>query len=335
MRKEYSTRLRDLTFGPKGPLLIGIIYLIYWQIALRTPYDSLFIFVLSTIIAMFFQLLFITKLAKHISQTRSAILLAGASVVIFLIGYISTHLHPPIVPLIELMMIPGLSSLIIMCFASSIGVLLSGIIREKNLIPPVSLVAALVDWYTVMGGGPVHQIMTKAPNLAKPFLIKLPPIAHGSHGAAPALFIGFADFMFIAFFYACVYRFSMNEKKTFIGLCITLIVYMLVVSQADRLGSWAQALPALVPVAIVLLVANWRHFHYQRSELLAILYAGLIVIAVATGIWYLQHRQSSFHRNRSPQSESAGTVKMGAFLDRSVIKSADENYSCRTELFLL
>ncbi|MCL5283806.1 MAG: hypothetical protein M1330_03735 [Armatimonadetes bacterium] len=322
MRKEYSLRLRHLFLGPKGPLLIGIIYLVYWQIALRIPYDSLVIFVLSTIIAMFVQVLFITQMAKHLSRSGSAILLAVVSFAIFVIGLIATHHHPPIVPLIVLITIPGVSSLIIMCFASSIGVLLSGIIREKNLIPPVSVVAAMVDWYTVMGGGPVHQIMTKAPNLAKPFLVKLPPIAHGSFGAAPALFIGFADFMFIAFFYACVCRFAMNEKKTFIGLCITLILYMLIVSQADRLGSWAQALPALVPVALVLLVANWRHFRYQRSELLAILYAGLIVIAVATGIWYLQHRQSSSRGNQSPQSENAGTVKTGALLDRHVIEFA-------------
>ena len=54
----------------------------------------------------------------------------------------------------------------------------------------------------------------------------------------------------------------------------TLAAYMAVVALAGL------ALPALVPMAAVLIGMNIRRFRYERSELFALLYAGLIVAGV-------------------------------------------------------
>src|SRR5206468_3170875 len=93
-------------------------------------------------------------------------------------------------------------------------------------------------------------------------------------GAAPLqLAAGFADFLFIAVFFACFAKFGIPSKRTFTALVGTLSVYMLAVFYT---GS---PLPALVPIAAVIIGMNARRFKYARDEAFALLYAGLIVAA--------------------------------------------------------
>ena len=100
------------------------------------------------------------------------------------------------------------------------------------------------------------------------------PTMHSTNGAAPfVLSIGFADFLFIALFFACFARFGIPARRTFQVLFVTLFLYMAIVFLTGT------ALPALVPVGVVVLVMNWRQFRYERSEAFALLYAGLILSA--------------------------------------------------------
>jgi hypothetical protein len=50
------------------------------------------------------------------------------------------------------------------------------------------------------------------------------------------------------------------------------------------------SLPALVPIAVVVIGMNIRRFRYERSEAFALLYAGLIVAAVLAGRLILAKR---------------------------------------------
>ena len=51
------------------------------------------------------------------------------------------------------------------------------------------------------------------------------------------------------------------------------------------------ALPALVPIAVVVIGMNLRRFRYERSELFALLYAGIIVAVVVGGFYLVSHRR--------------------------------------------
>jgi hypothetical protein len=97
------------------------------------------------------------------------------------------------------------------------------------------------------------------------------------------LAVGFADFMFIALFFACLARFHIPARRTFFVLYAVLAVYMV-------LTSYVETLPALVPIAIVMIGMNLRRFRYSRSEVFALLYAGLIVVAVIGGLFFLSRR---------------------------------------------
>ncbi|HEV2472271.1 MAG TPA: hypothetical protein VGS41_06375, partial [Chthonomonadales bacterium] len=54
--------------------------------------------------------------------------------------------------------------------------------------------------------------------------------------------------------------------------------------------SWWSALPALVPIAVVVIGAHWRRFKYERSEAFALLYAGIIVVAALSAAIVFAHR---------------------------------------------
>src|SRR5207248_1233872 len=112
--------------------------------------------------------------------------------------------------------------------------------------------------------------------------------------------IGFADFLFIALFFAAICRFmkaegtkgtqwsgypSMFSQRaywlTLVVLMATLCAYMLLVF------FYGWNLPALVPMAVVMVGLHWRQFHYRRSEVFALIYAALFVVLIVAGFWLL------------------------------------------------
>jgi drug/metabolite transporter (DMT)-like permease len=67
-------------------------------------------------------------------------------------------------------------------------------------------------------------------------------------------------------------------------LIAVLCAYMLLVHYANI------SLPALLPLAVVMLALHWRHFQYSRSEMFAMLYAGIFILLIGAGFWYMnQH----------------------------------------------
>jgi hypothetical protein len=164
---------------------------------------------------------------------------------------------------------------------------LSRLVRELKLLLPVAVVLALVDLYVVFGGGLVAQAnQNRAPALQamQSLTVSLTPRPSPNvRGPAP-LAVGFADFLFIALFFACFARFRVPARRTFVLLCSILCLYMaaVIVLRLD--------LPALVPIAIVVIGANWTAFRYSRDEAFAMLYAGLIVAGVLGTLAYMSRR---------------------------------------------
>jgi hypothetical protein len=184
--------------------------------------------------------------------------------------------------------VPGLAELAFILFGVSVGAALSRILRSANMIPPVAGVLALVDIWTVLLGGPVQRVMESAApsaqRLTEAMTIRLPA---PTSGAAPMAVVGFADFVFIAFFVAAMCRFegdAVGYGRTVRPLAAVLAAYMVVVLLTD----WR--LPALVPMAAVVLAVHWRRFRYSRSEAIALIYAAALVAVLLGGAVWLSRR---------------------------------------------
>ena len=183
----------------------------------------------------------------------------------------------------------GLKELLVMWLAACVGVGVSRLIKEMKLVLPVGIVLGLVDIMAVFSTvGVVNQATTgksQAAQVAMRALTVQIPTTHAAGGSPPLqLQIGFADFLFIALFFACFKRFRVSAWNTFVVLCAALSLYMLIVAFT------ATALPALVPIAIVVIGMNLRQFRYDRSEVFALLYAALIVGAAVGAFWLIKHK---------------------------------------------
>lgn len=183
---------------------------------------------------------------------------------------------------------PGVRGFLVMTLAVSLGVVLSRMVREIKILLPIAVVLALIDLYVVFGGGLVSQANSgKAPaaQAAMTMLtVSLLPKSPAGVSAPHPLAVGFADYLFIALFFACFARFQVPSRRTFVLLCGILCTTMGVVI-LGRLD-----LPALIPIAVVVIGSHIDSFRYRRDEAFAMLYAGLLVVAILAGLVFMSHR---------------------------------------------
>lgn len=271
-----------------GSVLLAVAYLGFWQIAPRLRTDSLPAILLSTVVSLALILWFTAEFARAIRAPRQLAwnaLLAAAVIIPLRLLLLARHpsalwLHAHL---------PGLLDLLLVWLAASLGALLSFVLRAANMIPPIAVVLALVDIWTVLLGGPVQQMMQSGHPTAKAVVqgmtVQLPTPTVGAAPIPPPAVVGFADFLFIAFFVAAICRF-VSAPRIYVRMLVTVIVvlcaYMLIV----LLNPYDWALPALLPLALVMIALHWRHFHYSRSETFALLYAALFLAAIAAGFWF-------------------------------------------------
>ncbi|NUQ70141.1 MAG: hypothetical protein HUU17_04900 [Chthonomonadales bacterium] len=264
------------------PSVALIAYMVFWQIAPRIREERLWLVLLSTVLSLALSVWVAAAVAARLQRVQSALILTlgcAALVIPLRIMFAAGRLVTPWVWMIR---VPGLNELVFMLFGVGAGVLLSRIVRSLNMIPPIAVVLALVDIWTVLLGGPVQRVLSNptpaAEKLAEAMTVRLPS---STAGAAPMAVAGFADFLFIAFFVSSLCRYiGMNDgyNRTLLPLMLTLCAYMLVV----MVTGWA--LPALAPMAVVVLAVHRSAFHYSKEERNALGYAaGLILILIVLG----------------------------------------------------
>ncbi len=189
-------------------------------------------------------------------------------------------------PPLGLQFVQGLAVTLVCTF---LGILLSPIIREPNVLLPVALVAMPIDYIGAMTAiGFTHAIVDKHPDFVHHVSVPVPGIGGAVHhgGLHPIIFIGPGDVLFVAFFFAVVLRLNLNVRGTFWWIYGLLTATMLAV-QVFGLN-----IAALVPMGLAVLLANFRYFKLKREEVFATLYAGLLVIALVTGFYlYYTHTQ--------------------------------------------
>lgn len=288
-------RDRRLSAITLSPFAVALIYLAYWQIAPRIPVSSIGAIAVSTIISL---ALGIWLPAQMGHKLRSApgwalgnLVVAATVALPVVVAVVFRHRIPA--PWSLMVYVPGLPFLALIWLAGSLGALLSFMVRGANMIPPIAAVLAFVDIWTVFGG-PVQKLMqSDDPTAHAVSRVLTVPLATPKQprGATPMQGrVGFADFLFVAFFAAAIGRFAPDRRthsRTLLGLVWVLSVYMLVVLLSGI------NLPALVPMAVTMIALHWRLFHYERSELYAMLYAALFIALIAVGFWFFnrQHDQ--------------------------------------------
>lgn len=281
------------------PTLAAGLYLAFWQAAPRIRTESEGAILISTLVALGLIVWFTASFARSTKSLKvlliglvvSALLVLPLKVMLVKVSLGTGHLYAPWSWLLR---VPGLSDLIFIWFAASVGGLLSRLLRSANMIPPVAAVLALVDIWTVLFGGPVQRMMQSkdaiSQTLTQAMTVPMPGLQRGAAPFRPTSIIGFADFVFIAFFVAALCRLVNVEgsyRRTVRVLIVVLGLYMLAVHLPF---AGLQMLPALVPMAVVMIALHWRNFKYERSEAFALLYAALVIAAIVFGAWLFRGR---------------------------------------------
>lgn len=173
-----------------------------------------------------------------------------------------------------------LGNLTLTLWAVFLGRLVSRVIREGKLLLPVAVVASVVDFITVLWG-PVAAVSEKAPEVAQTFSAST-PIAPPPGMDAPVLAaIGLGDFLFLAVFLAVALRYAMNAAAT---MWATWGV-MLVAPAAFFVWPEAEGIPGIPFLSVAVLAVNWRYMKFTREERRALVFTGILVAAVALGVW--------------------------------------------------
>lgn len=182
----------------------------------------------------------------------------------------------------------ALSQTGLLLWVFGLGVLLATIIRDRNIILPVAVAGALFDiWLVFAPEGVAHRAVQGPQRIIGAIAFQLPqPQVHSAGGfARPLAYVGPADFMFLTMFFTVLFKFQMKTRQTLWAMIPTLAAYLLVVLVFGnesigpfRLG----ALPALVPIGLVVLLVNFREFRLTRQEAIATVLVAVIGFVLVT-----------------------------------------------------
>jgi len=166
------------------------------------------------------------------------------------------------------------ASFLVILASVSLGYLLSFLLKEKNILLPVSVFAAYTDFWTVLWG-PTSSVVQQAPEVVQAVSAAIP--APGAGSIQPISFIGPGDFIFMAMFFAALTRLKMEPSKTYWLLFPLLSLGMLAV----LMNVFPVGLPALVLVSFAVVIVNRRHFKLQRQEIISTVIVAVVLLASA------------------------------------------------------
>ncbi len=279
--------------------LFGVAVLVYLLYRVGAPLvtflgDGFLQVALSTLVFM--------ALATWVVMRASALplppLAALGWMVLSLLLFFVVRLSPALVPALRqsavaLEVVLGISDTLMVLAASLLGLAVSHIIREPNILAPAALFAALVDFAVVSLWIP--RVMQAAPQALSTVAVHVPQVGAKPTpaGLRPIGIIGPADFVFLAFYFACVWRFGMAARATYIWMVVALAGYMVfqnvVGSLTPRFMDAVDMLPGLVPMAVVLLLVNRKHFRFSREEKRAMAVVALLVLGIiAFAFWAMR-----------------------------------------------
>lgn len=244
--------------------------------------------VIPTVIFMFLQLWLTRSVVRLRWPTGPTIAAAVVCIGLWFLVAIYVHLSHRM-PISEIQTVILLKNaalgLLLTLGLTFLGILLSLIIREPNVLLPIALVAIPIDYVGAMTSlGFTQAVVQHAPQIVSAVSVPVPSIGTPhSVGAHPIGYIGPGDALFIACFFAAVQRLGLNERGTFWWVYTLLTIAMLVVLITGL------NIAALVPMGVAVIVANFRYFRFQRSEVFAMVYAAIMVFVVVGAFYAASH----------------------------------------------
>jgi len=169
-------------------------------------------------------------------------------------------------------------SVLIMLAAASIGCLVSLRIKDRNLLLPVVMFAAWIDFWTVTKG-PVAQMLKHAPEIAQTVSAPIPKAGTGAF--VPQTMVGPGDFLFMALVFAAALRLGMNGRRNYWFVTVAMTLGMLVV-----MSGALEQLPALVVLALAVVAANIREFKLSKQEAISIGIVAALLAASLPLVWW-------------------------------------------------
>lgn len=166
---------------------------------------------------------------------------------------------------------------VILFTACSIGYLVSLRIKDKNLLLPVVMFAATIDFWTVTMG-PVSAMMKHAPEIVSAVSAPIPKAGTGAF--VPATMMGMGDPLFMALVFAAVHRLGMPARRNYVFVAVVMTIAMLAVMTGGL-----PYLPALVALAIAVVAANWREFKLSRQEKISTAIMAAVLLATLPLVW--------------------------------------------------
>lgn len=166
-----------------------------------------------------------------------------------------------------------------MLAAASLGYMVSLRIRDRNLLLPVVMFAAAIDFWTVTTG-PVSRMLARHPEIVQAVSAPIPRAGTGAF--VPATMMGPGDALFMALVFAAVFRFGLNGRRNFWFVFGFVTLAMLAV----QMGLLPQ-FPGLVALAAAVVLANWGQFRLTRQEKISTAIVGLALAVSLPVVWHL------------------------------------------------
>lgn len=234
----------------------------------------------STSIFMWLQLRVLSALGTVAIRLPQEVIVIFASIALW-IAILSEHKHFPTSPM-SLITVSLMLNLAITFGCGTFGRLVSRIVKEPNVLLPISLVAIPIDFFgAMMKFGFTNNMVRAHPGIVKNVSVGVPSfLNHGASALVQTSLIGPGDIVFITFFFTAVRRLNMNCRATFNWMYAGLTVAMLVVIFVPGF-----AVAALIPMGFSVIAANWRHFRLSRAEAFATGYVIVMVVALALSFY--------------------------------------------------
>lgn len=235
------------------------------------------------------QLAFIAALSGLDVSSKKSVVLTVLCAAVFAVFYFA----PDKIGLEKSVFLQAVRDLVLILGCSFLGCLVSTMIKEPKMLLPIGIVAAMIDFWNVTLGPLGHTVATR-PELAAKASVSLPTPVPG----LPAITMGAGDIVFLALFFAVLFRFALNVKGTFwLGYGLLMVSILLVAFSSI-------ALPALVPIGAAVLIMNYQYMKLTQDEMKSVALVLFILLCMLVAFTFVLTRA----KNAATQEPSARNI---------------------------